>query len=226
MERIGGGEIPPVITDTYYGDFNEIKNSINSCIGGLDGLVEGKNVLQLMSQNDYSNKISGNYLGIYADISESINLVAERVNHTIDILNNISIGDFKDLNALKAVGQRSEKDSLMPTMIKTIENIKSLVEETELLAVAAVEGKLTTRGDSAKFRGEYAKVVEGINNTLNAVIEPVTEATQVLKEIAGGNLHVNNGRRLQWRPRRIEELSQFHNRKSPELYQRYLTRAV
>lgn len=190
MERIGRGEIPPVITDTYYGDFNEIKNSINSCIGGLDGLVEGKNILQLMSQNDYTNKISGNYLGIYAQIAESINLVEDRINHSIDIMNNISKGDFKDLDGLKAVGQRSVKDNLIPTLIKTIENIKSLVEETEFLANAAIEGKLSTRGDIAKFQGEYANVVEGINNTLNAVIEPVTEATSVLKEMAGGNLHV------------------------------------
>ena len=190
MERIGRGEIPPVITDTYYGDFNEIKNSINNCIGGLGGLVEGKNTLQLMSQNDYSNQISGDYLGIYAELAQSINLVADRINHTINILNNISSGDFQDLNGLKAIGRRSEKDNLIPTMVKTIETIKSLVEETELLAAAAVEGKLSKRGDSAKFHGEYAKVVEGINNTLNAVIEPVTEATGVLKEMSNGNLHV------------------------------------
>ena len=190
MERIGRGEIPPVITDTYYGDFNEIKSSINSCIGGLDGLVEGKNVLALMSENDYSNKVPGGYLGIYAEMAESINLVAERINHTIDILNNISTGDFKDLGSLKAIGRRSEKDTLIPTVVKTIENIKSLVEETTVLANAAIEGKLSARGDTTKFHGEYAKVVEGINNTLNAVIEPVTEATSVLKEMAGGNLHV------------------------------------
>ena len=190
MQRIGIGEIPPVITDTYYGDFNEIKNSINSCISGLGGLVEGKNTLALMSENDYSIKVSGGYLGIYSEMAESINLVADRINRTIDILDNISAGDFKDLGSLKAIGRRSEKDTLIPTLVKTIENIKSLVEETTFLANAAIEGKLSARGDIAKFHGEYAKVVEGINNTLNAVIEPVTEATSVLKEMAGGNLHI------------------------------------
>ncbi len=191
IEKIGRGEIPEKITDEYYGDFNEIKNSINSCIDGLDGLVAGRNVLQLMSQNDYTNKIAGNYLGVYAEIAESINLVAVNINHTIDILNNISMGDFKDLDSLKAIGKRSENDSLVPTVIKTIESIKSLVEETNILADAAIEGKLSVRGDASKFQGEYAKVVEGINNTLNAVIEPVSEATSVLREMAGGNLHVS-----------------------------------
>jgi methyl-accepting chemotaxis protein len=190
MERIGRGEIPPVITDTYYGDFNEIKNSINACIGGLGGLVEGKNTLQLMSQNDYTSKITGNYLGIYAELAESINLVMDRITHTINVMNNISMGDFQNLNELKAIGRRSANDTLVPTLIKSVENVKSLVEETEFLANSAVEGKLTTRGDTSKFEGEFVKVIEGINNTLNAVIEPVTEATTVLKELANGNLHV------------------------------------
>lgn len=191
MERVGRGEIPPAITDTYYGDFNEIKNSINSCIDGLGGLVEGRDILHRMSQNDYTNKVTGNYLGIYANIAESINLVSERINTIIDILNNISMGDFHVLGNLKSIGKRSENDNLIPTMIRTIESIKSLVEETELLANAAVEGKLSIRGNASKFQGEYAQVVEGINNTLNAVIEPVTEAISVLREMAAGNLHVS-----------------------------------
>jgi Methyl-accepting chemotaxis protein len=190
MERIGRGEIPPVITDTYYGDFNEIKNSINSCIGGLGALVEGRNVLQKMSQNDYSNKITGDYVGIYEDISDSINLVADRINHTIEILDHIASGDFRDLQGLKNIGRRSDADRLMPTMIKTIESIQSLVVETEVLAEAAIDGKLSTRGDLTKFQGEFAKVVEGINNTLNAVIEPITEANGVLKHMSEGNLHI------------------------------------
>ena len=191
MERIGRGEIPPVITDTYYGDFNEIKNSINSCIAGLGGLVEGNNVLKLMSQNDYTSEVSGEYQGVFAELTGSINLVKTRINHTIAILNNISLGDFMDLDGLKVLGRRSDNDTLVPTVIKTIENIKYLVEETELLANAAIEGKLSTRGNAAKFQGEYAKVVEGINSTLNAVIEPITEANNVLKEISNGNLHIS-----------------------------------
>ena len=32
MDRISKGDIPPKITDTYNGDFNEIKNNLNVCI--------------------------------------------------------------------------------------------------------------------------------------------------------------------------------------------------
>lgn len=190
IDKIGKGEIPPEITDTYQGDFNEIKNNINACIKGLGGLVEGRNILSRMSNNDYTKQVEGSYSGIYCDIAESVNKVSDRVNHTIEILNNIAVGNLKDLEGLKAIGRRCENDKLMPAMIIMIENIKALVEETSILSTASVEGRLNTRGDASKFKGEFGKVILGINETLDAVIEPINEASSVLKEMASGNLDV------------------------------------
>jgi methyl-accepting chemotaxis protein len=190
MDKMGKGIIPDEITDVYYGDFHNIKENINASIRGFGGLAEGKTILEAMSRNDYSKKIEGIHSGIYAEIGQSVNLVADRVRHTIEIIQNISQGDLRDLEALKAIGRRSENDSLMPSIIVMIETIKSLVEETELLSSAAVEGRLSTRGDAGRFQGEYQKVITGINETLDSVIAPIEEASAVLKEMAKGNLHV------------------------------------
>ena len=37
VDRISKGDIPPKITDTYNGDFNEIKNNLNACIDTMTG---------------------------------------------------------------------------------------------------------------------------------------------------------------------------------------------
>ncbi len=39
VDRISKGDIPPKITDTYNGDFNEIKNNLNACIDTMSGLL-------------------------------------------------------------------------------------------------------------------------------------------------------------------------------------------
>ncbi len=39
IDRISKGDIPPRITDTYNGDFNEIKNNLNQCIGTVNAMV-------------------------------------------------------------------------------------------------------------------------------------------------------------------------------------------
>ncbi len=68
IDRISKGDIPPKITDSYNGDFNEIKNNLNQCIDGLGGLVEANEVLQKMATNDYTKKVAGNYVGIFAEV--------------------------------------------------------------------------------------------------------------------------------------------------------------
>jgi len=189
VEQIGNGVIPEKIDETYYGDFDTFKNSINACIDGLSALEEGNRVLGLMNRNDFSQAIEGNYLGIYAEIAESINGIRQLLLTITRIAGNIREGNLSDLPKLKQDGKRSENDRLMPTLAGMMENIFMLVEETETMAQIAVEGNLSFRGDSSKFRGEYAQVIEGFNQTLDAVIEPVKEASDVLRELAQGNLH-------------------------------------
>ncbi len=189
IERIGNGVIPPPITTEYKGDFNDLKTNINACIDGLGALTEGNEVLALLCANDLSQKIEGNYQGIYQEIGESINGVHAQMVHIVKIANNIAVGKLCDLEDLKAIGQRSDNDTLVPSFISMIESIALLVTETQAMTQIAVEGDLTNRGDVAKFQGEYAKVVEGFNQTLDVVIEPINAASATLRELSQGNLH-------------------------------------
>ncbi len=188
IDRIGKGDIPEKITDTYYGDFNGIKNSINSCIDGLGGLQEGYDVMYRMSLNDYSIKVEGTYLGIFEEIKKSINVINYRMNRVVEILTHVSDGDLSDLQNIIEGGKRSEGDTLVPALIAMIENIKALVDETSMLSDAAVKGQLDVRADVSKHKGDFAKIVTGINDTLDAMVDPTQEALSVLQEIAKGNL--------------------------------------
>lgn len=189
VSQIGCGIIPEKIEDTYYGDFETFKNSINACIDGLAALKEGNDVLGLMNLNDFSHSVQGDYLGIYAEIAESINGIRRLLLTITKIAENISQGNLSDLPDLQQEGQRSKNDRLIPTLVAMMENIYLLVAETETMAQIAVEGDLSHRGDSSKFSGEYATVVDGFNQTLDAVIEPIREASKVLQDLAQGNLH-------------------------------------
>jgi len=189
LDKIGKGEIPEKISETYSGDFETIRNSINSCIDGLGALEEGREVLARMSCNDYSTKVDGDYQGIYSEIARSINEVLEKMNDVIGIINRVANGELNDLESLRDSGKLSEKDVLIPSLILMIETIRDLVDETKVLSENAVNGNLSARGDAEKFNGEYGKVIQGINETLEAVIAPIREASAVLQEVARGNLH-------------------------------------
>ncbi len=100
VDRISKGDIPPKITDTYNGDFNEIKNNLNQCIDAVNALVAD------------ANKLSR----------------------------------------------------------------------------AAVEGKLATRADATKHQGDFRKIVQGVNDTLDAVIGPLNVAAEYVDRISKGDI--------------------------------------
>ena len=191
VDRIGKGVIPPKITEAYNGDFKTLINNINACIVGLGALTEGNRVLGLLTKNDYSEKIKANYLGIYAEITDAINSVQQQLVRIVEISTNISGGDLCDLEVLKKVGKRSENDTMVPSLVGMIENIVMLVKETQTMANIAVEGNLSNRGDVSKFPGEFAKVITGFNETLDAVIAPIQEASNTLTELSNGNLNAS-----------------------------------
>ena len=93
IERISRGEIPEPITDSYNGDFNEIKNNLNNCIDSLRGLVECNNILHRIAVNDHTKGFEGEYVGIYASMGEATNKVRDRLMNVTNQLNNIAVGD-------------------------------------------------------------------------------------------------------------------------------------
>jgi methyl-accepting chemotaxis protein len=188
VDKISKGAIPTKITATYNGDFNTIKNSLNACIDGLGGLVEADSVLKRMANNDYSHQVEGKYEGVFATVAQSVNGVKQCIDYFIKTVKDVSQGDLVELPNLKKVGRRSEGDELLPSMITMMENIKALVDDVNLLTAAAVDGKLSTRADAAKHQGNYRKIVEGFNGTLDALWLPIQEEIHVLRQIRGCNL--------------------------------------
>jgi methyl-accepting chemotaxis protein len=189
MSRISKGDIPPKITDDYNGDFNEIKNNLNACIDGLGGLAEANQVLKRMSMNDCSVKVEGSYQGIFAEIAEATNVVESRTVHTTSVVQLIADGSFREkFEELKKLGKRSENDKLIPAFLQAMGAIEAMVQDAAMLSTAAVEGKLSTRADGSRHQGDFRKVVEGVNATLDAVIGPLNVSAEYVDRISKGDI--------------------------------------
>jgi methyl-accepting chemotaxis protein len=67
-------------------------------------------------------------------------------------------------------------------------NLRALVSDATLLATAAVEGRLEVRADASRHQGGFRSIVEGINDTLDAVIGPLNEVSRVLLAMEKGDL--------------------------------------
>lgn len=83
---------------------------------------------------------------------------------------------------------RGEQDALMRSFLDLQGTLDALVAEMRSLADAGRSGDLSRRGDAAKFKGAFHDLVQGINETLDAVIRPVQEAADVLDRAAQRDL--------------------------------------
>jgi methyl-accepting chemotaxis protein len=115
-------------------------------------------------------------------------MISKPIRHLSEVADKLAAGDT-NLNR-SSYESKDEVGMLYTSFRGILQAVKALVADANTLVDAAVEGKLSTRADASKHQGDYRKIVDGVNHTLDAVIEPVTEATSVLSEMSKGNLNV------------------------------------
>ncbi|MDR3645264.1 MAG: methyl-accepting chemotaxis protein [Clostridia bacterium] len=175
--------------DKLKGHYKDVIYGINQTLDSVvTPLVEASTVLNRMAENDFTTRMSDNYKGMIRGLSESTNKLSERLVALEKVFENLSVGDISALEAYKKLGKRSENDKIMPNLILEMTAIRDLVETADKMAIAASEGNLSTRGDENRFEGGYRQIIASLNQTLEAVSAPIEESSQVLQELAEGNL--------------------------------------
>jgi methyl-accepting chemotaxis protein len=148
----------------------------------LKKLVEVSNTL---ADGDVDISIESSSKDEIGELTDSFSKMIDNIKHQADVAGKIAKGDL-NVNTKP----KSEKDILSNSMLLVADTLSNLVKETEMLTSSAIEGNLSTRGNIEKFSGVYKEVIEGVNNTLDAVLEPVEEASEVLKKLSEGSLKV------------------------------------
>jgi methyl-accepting chemotaxis protein len=122
----------------------------------------------------------GDEIGILA---ESFRSMCEMIRERVDALAQLAKGNIH----IKVVA-RSTEDSLAASINEVMASLTALTRETEQLTSAAADGQLSVRGDLTQFKGAYAAIIEGVNNTLDAVITPLNTASNYVDCIARGEI--------------------------------------
>ena len=230
VDNISRGNVPVKITDIYNGDFNILKNNLNTCIDAINGLVADANVLavaavegRLATRADAA-KHQGDFRKIVEGVNKTLDAVINPLNVAANYVDNISKGvipakitdtyngDFNiiknNLNTVNSwlseliiyvtkiangdmsaeMGKASNNDQIHEWLMLLKHNIQALAIDVNMLSVSAVEGNLQKRADATKHQGDYRKIIEGLNSTLDGIILPVNEVVAVLTEVEKGDL--------------------------------------
>jgi methyl-accepting chemotaxis protein len=191
VDKISRGAIPAKITDTYNGDFNTIKNNLNNCIDNINALVADAGMLskaavegKLATRAD-ATRHGGDYRKIVEGVNATLDSVIGPLNVAADYVDKISRGAIPNQISDTYNG---DFNTIKNNLNNCIDNINLLVADAGMLAKAAVEGKLATRADASKHGGDYRKIVEGVNATLDSVIGPLNVAANYVDRISKGDI--------------------------------------
>ncbi|MBJ6752459.1 MCP four helix bundle domain-containing protein [Geomonas anaerohicana] len=190
VDRISKGDIPPRITDNYNGDFNEIKNNLNVCMETLDALIaDMSNMSTQHDLGDIDVQIAAeNYQGVYRQMAAGVN---NMVNGHIAVKKKAMacIAEFGRGNFEAELERFPGKKAFINDTIEQVRaNLKALIADTDVLVQAAVAGKLATRADATRHEGDFRKIVQGVNETLDAVIGPLNVAAEYVDRISKGDI--------------------------------------
>jgi methyl-accepting chemotaxis protein len=191
VDQISKGNIPPRIEDTYYGDFNTIKDNLNQCIDAINLMVNDVNLLARaaiegnLSIRAEAMKHQGDFRRIIEGVNDTLNAVIGPLNIAADYVDQISKGNIPPkINDTYYGDFNTIKDNLN----QCIDAVNLLVTDANILAQEAVQGNLTARADATMHWGDFRKIVEGFNYTLDAVIDPLNMAASHLDRISKGDM--------------------------------------
>jgi methyl-accepting chemotaxis protein len=194
VSRISRGDIPSKITDTYYGDFNAIKNNLNGCIDVMNGLLAETNSLIHAAQegkldvrgND--GAFSGEWGTLIQGVNSLVDAFVKPINATSEYIESISKGKIPakitddypgDFNAIKN------------NLNNCIDIMNGLLSETNSLINAAQQGQLDVRANTDGFTGSWEELLGGVNRLVEAVVNPIKEVTAAMNAISEGRLDVS-----------------------------------
>ena len=191
VDRISKGDIPAKITDNYNGDFNTIKNNLNTCIEAVNLLVKDAHLLsaaavagQLSTRAD-ATRHQGDFRTIVEGVNATLDAVIGPLNVAATYVDRISKGDIPPQITDSYNG---DFNTIKNNLNTCIEAVNRLVEDASLLSAAAIAGRLETRADASRHQGDFHKIVAGVNTTLDNVVAPIQDVQRVLGAMAQGDM--------------------------------------
>jgi methyl-accepting chemotaxis protein len=167
----------------HQGDYRKIVEGVNQMLDEiLLPIGEGNRVLSLIRGGNLREKVDIACKGDHAKMKDSINGVHAWLTELVGFVTKVANGDMS-----ATMDKASELDQIHEWLVLLKTNIGRLIEDTDELAKAAAEGKLGKRADAGKHKGDYRRIVEGINKTLEMVVEPLKVTAQNASTLASSS---------------------------------------
>jgi len=196
VDAISKGNVPTKIAEQYNGDFNLLKNNLNQCIDAVNALISDTSSLAnaaaqgMLSTRADVNKHQGDFRKIVSGVNNTLDAVINPLNVAAGYVERISKGDIPEKISAHYNGDFNQ---LKNNLNQCIDAVNHLVTDANMLANAAAEGNISVRADATKHQGDFRKVVEGVNSTLETIVNPIAAVKEAIETINTAANEISSG---------------------------------
>ena len=143
-----------------------IRNVIKSVVKQVNTLANNA-VTGKLKARAKPEDINKEFRDIAVGFNNTLDAIIKPLDVAADYIDKISKGNIPEKITDNYNG---DFNILINNLNQCIEAINLLSKDTTMLVDEAVKGKLTERADTEKHQGDFKKIIEGINNTLDSVV--------------------------------------------------------
>lgn len=195
VEQFGNGDFSANIKE-FPGEKAFINKDIKKIGGNIKALIDSVNWVSAEHEKGSidmtlrDDMFKGDFSILASSVNKMMTGLLEMNQKSMQVVKAFGEGDF---NA--PLEQFPGKKAFINETIEQVRNnLKTLNEDAQLLADAARDGRVSVRADTSRHLGDYRKIVEGMNQTLDMIVTPITTVkvaaetiNTAAKEIAQGN---------------------------------------
>ncbi len=170
IDRISKGDVPPPITDTYHGDFNTIKNNLNTLIGAMNDITRAAdeisqgNLTVTIQERSPQDKLMQALGAMVRDLTRTVSEIRNIAGEVSSASQSISTASVQISNgATTQAASAEEASSSMEEMVSNIKQNADNAQQTDKIA-----------NKSAKDAQESGR----------AVVEAVTAMKEIASKIS------------------------------------------
>lgn len=183
VDRISKGDIPPKISDSYNGDFNEIKLNLNNCIDTMSGLLAETDKLvkatiagQLATRGD-AGKFAGGWGELISGVNNLCDAFVGPINLTATYVDRISKGNMPPVITDTYNGDFNAIKNNLNVLITAINAITTAAREV-------ADGNLMV---SLKERSPEDELMHALSDMVGKLAEVVNNVKSTADNVASGS---------------------------------------
>ncbi len=190
LEKISQGQLPKPIGEKYRGDFERIRSALNLLILSISSLNDEFDAVYknqtngIISYKAPEDKYSGFYRELLAKTNESFGQLDMYISNAISISTDYANGNLE--NRMKQLP--GELGNFSNAINKIGSSVGILSDQINDLSKSISNGLLDVRAEEMQVKGQFRVILNGLNQTLDAVIHPLNVTAEYIDRISKGDI--------------------------------------